>query len=66
MKIELSNETVNRLVCDVMHEDLKIIRVELNRLDSMSILNEADRRDYRDHLRYISALETLLEYYSVK
>ena len=66
MKIELSDDTVNRLICDVLYEDLKIIRVDLNRLDSMSILNEADRRDYKDYLRYINALETLLEYYSVK
>lgn len=66
MKIELSDDTVNRLICDVLYEDLKIIKVDLNRLDSMSILNEADRRDYKDYLRYINALETLLEYYSVK
>jgi hypothetical protein len=66
MKIELSDDTVNRLIWDVLYEDLKIFRVDLNRLDSMSILNEADRRDYKDYLRYINALETLLEYYSVK
>ena len=66
MKIELSDDTINRLICDVLYEDLKIIKVDLKRLDSMSILNEADRRDYKDYLRYINALETLLEYYSVK
>ena len=63
MKVELTNEAVDGLMQSILMQDYRGIVEDTNRLKKVKDKQTYQLQDIEHNLRYIDAMETLMEYY---
>lgn len=63
MKVELNNDAVDALLKSVLLQDYKCLTKDIQRLSKLENSFEYQKEDLENNLRYIQAMETILEYY---
>lgn len=63
MKIELSDDTVDQLLRDILIRDYQMIAKDIKKLQSRPDLKNFEREDLENCQRTIAAMEIILEYY---
>jgi hypothetical protein len=64
MKIEISNDTVTRIMTDVLIEDYKYLQQDIKRYEEKGFLSPVEAKDLADWKKYKDAFDVLLEYYT--
>lgn len=63
MKVELTNEAVDGLMQSILMQDYQGLVEDTDRLKKIKNKAEYQKQDIKHNLRYIDAMETLMEYY---
>ncbi len=63
MKIEISNDTVTRIMTDVLIEDYKYLEQDIKRYQEKGFLSPVETEDLNSWIKYRDAFYILLEYY---
>ena len=63
MKIEISNDTVTRIMTDVLVEDYKYLTQDIKRYQEKGFLSPVETEDLNNWIKYRDAFNILLEYY---
>lgn len=63
MKVELTNEAVDGLMQSILLQDYQGLVEDTNRLKEIKDKKAYQLQDIEHNLRYIDAMEVLLEYY---
>jgi heme oxygenase len=63
MKIEISNDTVTRIMTDVLIEDYKYLEQDIKRYQEKGFLSPVETEDLNSWIKYRDAFNILLEYY---
>jgi hypothetical protein len=63
MLIDLNSEAVDGLIKSILVQDYKGLVEDTNRLKKLKNKAEYQKQDIDHNLRYIDAMETLMEYY---
>lgn len=63
MIIDLNNEAVDGLIKSILIQDYKGLLEDTNRLNNLENKEVHQLKDIEHNLRYINAMETLMEYY---
>jgi hypothetical protein len=63
MKIELSDETADQLIRDILIQDYRMIAKDIKNLQSQPDLKNFEREDLENSQRTIAAMKIILEYY---
>jgi heme oxygenase len=63
MKIEISNDTVTRIMTDVLVEDFNYLERDIKRYEEKTFLSPVETEDLNSWRKYRDAFNILLEYY---
>ena len=63
MQVELNNEAVDGLVKSILTQDYAGLVEDTERLKTLANKTDAQLRDLENNYRYLTAIETALEYY---
>jgi len=63
MKIDINDETVERIMADVMVQDYRRLEADIQRYEDKPILSEVEKADLENWNTVIQALEIVIEYY---
>ena len=63
MKIDINDETVERIMADVMVQDYHRLEADIKRYEDKPILSEVEKADLENWNTVIQALEIVIEYY---
>lgn len=63
MKIDISDETVDRIMTDVMKNDYSRLQADIERYEDRPILSNVEKADLENWKTTIQALDVVLEYY---
>jgi hypothetical protein len=63
MIVDLNNEAVDGLIKSILVQDYKGLVEDTNRLNKLENKGVHQLKDIEHNLRYIDAMETLMEYY---
>jgi len=63
MIVDLNNEAVDGLIKSILVQDYKGLLEDIDRLNKLENKGVHQLKDIKHNLRYIDAMETLMEYY---
>ena len=63
MKIDISDETIDRIMADVMVQDYYRLESDINRYRERTILSDIEKADLKSWELTIQALDVVLDYY---
>ena len=64
MKIDISDETVNNLMVDVMIRDYKYLKADIERFQQKPILSDIEQEDLDNWNKHLEGLALTLDYYA--
>ena len=63
MKIDISDETIDRIMADVMVQDYYNLESDIDRYRERTILSDIEKADLKNWELTIQALDVVLDYY---
>lgn len=63
MKIDISDDTVYRIMTDVMVHDYHSLEVDIERYEDKPILSDVEKADFENWQSTLQALDIVLNYY---
>lgn len=63
MKIDISDETVDQIMADVMRNDYYRLQADIERYSDKPILSDVEEADLASWIRAYKALDIVLDYY---
>ena len=61
--IDIDNDFVEKIMAARLHQDYQYLLQDIQRLNSIPKLQDYQRQDLDDHVKYKDCLEQMLEYY---